>query len=130
MGGWKALTGTTDFGKISSSKDEACKLAFDVFVDRIAGFVGNYYVKLKGQVDALVFAGGIGEKSEKLRKAVIDEVRCLGFDITNEQLEIKDVVMDISKEDEKGGKKVLVVQTDEQLEMARSYIMDGKLTKG
>src|SRR4051794_25655985 len=55
--GWKALTGTTDFGKISSSDDEKCRLAFDIFVDRILGYVGSYYVTLGGNVDALVFAG-------------------------------------------------------------------------
>src|ERR1700710_2676893 len=60
--GWKALTGTTDFGSISSSSDPKMKLAFDIFVDRIIGYVGSYYVSLHGKVDALVFAGGIGEK--------------------------------------------------------------------
>jgi len=41
--GWKALTGTTDFGLISRKAEEGnedCKLAFDIFVDRIADFVG------------------------------------------------------------------------------------------
>ena len=55
------------------------RLAFDLFVDRVAGFVGSYYVTLGGEVDALVFAGGIGERSERLRRAVADRVRCLGF---------------------------------------------------
>jgi len=55
------------------------KLVFDLFVDRIVGYVGNYFVKLGGKVDALTFSGGIGEKSEELRKAVIEKVACLGF---------------------------------------------------
>lgn len=41
----------------------------------------RYYVKLLGNVDALVFAGGIGEKGGQLRQAVIDKVACLGFGI-------------------------------------------------
>ncbi|MGG6495032.1 UNVERIFIED_CONTAM: acetate kinase, partial [Bacteroidetes bacterium 56_B9] len=47
--GWSVMTGTTDFGVISKKAeegDEKCKLAFEVFVDRILGFVGSYYVKL------------------------------------------------------------------------------------
>ena len=36
-------------------------------------------MKLGGKVDALTFSGGIGEKSEELRKAVIEKVACLGF---------------------------------------------------
>ena len=47
--------------------------------DRIAGYVGAYYVALGGRVDALVFAGGIGEKSPRLRARVAAQVACLGF---------------------------------------------------
>jgi len=86
--GWKALTGTTDFGVISAkAADEQdpehgrCRLALDIFVDRVLGFVGAYYVTLGGQCDALVFAGGIGEKGALLRKRVVDGVKCLGFEL-------------------------------------------------
>jgi len=86
--GWKALTGTTDFGVISAkATDEedpqhrSCRLALDIFVDRVLGFVGAYYVALGGQCDALVFAGGIGEKGALLRKRVVDGVKCLGFEL-------------------------------------------------
>jgi hypothetical protein len=33
---------------------ETHKLAFNISIDRIVGFVGNYYVKLGGKVDALL----------------------------------------------------------------------------
>lgn len=56
--GWKSLTGTTDFGQISSSERKEDKLAFDIFVDRILNYVAPYFTKLDGEVDALVFAGG------------------------------------------------------------------------
>ena len=94
--GWKALTGTTNFGEIvsqattpasqplSSSEEEKqfqsqCRLAYAIFVDRVAAFVGSYFVALQGHVDALVFAGGIGESSAALRSAVLEKVACLGF---------------------------------------------------
>lgn len=117
--GWKALTGTTDFGHIASSEDPACKLAFDIFVDRILGYVGSYYVALGGRVDALVFAGGIGEKASGLRDTVGARCRCLGFEIDDKKnrMEIKEVVQDIGREGAKH--QVLVCQTDEQYEMAR-----------
>jgi len=86
--GWKALAGTTDFGVISAKAlderdpdHERCRLALDVFVDRVLGFVGAYFVALGGQCDALVFAGGIGEKGALLRKRVVDGVKCLGFEL-------------------------------------------------
>lgn len=95
------------------------KLAFDLFVDRISGFIGSYYVTLHGQVDALVFAGGIGEKSARLRQAVVDNVSCLGFGIdTNANGgKLEGVVDDISEAEARH--KVLVCKTDEQFEMAR-----------
>jgi acetate kinase len=122
--GWKSLTGTTDFGKISSSDRHEDQLAFNIFVDRIANYVAPYFTKLDGKVDALVFAGGIGEKGDKLRAAVVQGVRCLGFEIdgTKNGEQMEDVVTDISKDGARY--KTLVVQTDEQLEMARGVMVD------
>ena len=80
--GWCSMVGTTDFGKVVQGMhdgDERMKLVFDLFVDRIVGYIGNYFVKLGGKVDALTFSGGIGEKSADLRKAVVGKVGCLGF---------------------------------------------------
>lgn len=124
--GWLSLTGTTDFSKISSSSPDtpsSHRLAFDLFIDRIVGFVGSYYVSLEGKVDALVFAGGIGEGSERLRKEVVKKVACLGFEIEQERNEgfakrdKEEVVVDIG--DRRGRHGVLVCRTDEQFEMAR-----------
>ncbi|KAH7005247.1 Acetokinase family-domain-containing protein [Fusarium venenatum] len=117
--GWKSMTGTTNFGVVADSDEPNHRLAFDIFVDRIAAFVGSYFVSLEGRVDALVFAGGIGEHSAKLRSAVVNQVACLGFalnDASNQE-PIKDVVQELGERD--ASKRVLVCQTDEQLEMAR-----------
>lgn len=126
--GWAALTGTTDFGEISrraqEEHDEQCQLAFDLVVDKIMGFVGSYYVKLEGKVDALVFAGGIGEKGARLREVVVGKARCLGFELDGaKNAKPGDgVVEDVSK---KGARhKVLVCQTDEQEEMARQCVLE------
>ncbi|EME44965.1 hypothetical protein DOTSEDRAFT_70870 [Dothistroma septosporum NZE10] len=119
--GWQALTGTTDFGTIlqnASKGDEKCQLAFDILLDRLCGFVGSYYLKLAGNVDAIVFAGGIGEKAAQLRKAVMDRARCLGFELDEKKNEKPDdgVVVDIGAQGSKH--RILVCQTDEQIEMA------------
>lgn len=127
--GWKAMTGTTDFGEISQKAadgDADCKLAFDIVVDRILGFVAAYYVKLGGKVDALVFAGGIGEKGGQLRKAIVEGVACLGFAVdeaANGRPEDK-LVADLSAEGARH--KVLVCQTDEQTEMARQCVQEAE----
>ncbi|KAF1729991.1 putative acetate kinase [Beauveria bassiana] len=128
--GWQALARTKDFGVIaeSSSNDGRCRLAFDLLVDRICAFVGSYYVSLRGGVDALVFAGGIGEGSARLRGAVVDGLESLGFLLDQDangrvggggedEEEPLKIVVDIGKSNARH--KVLVCRVDEQAEMAR-----------
>ncbi|KAI0649426.1 acetate and butyrate kinase [Trametes meyenii] len=142
--GWAALTGTTDFGTIVremnavearrakgeevKEEESKWKIAFDLFLDRILGYLGAYYVKLGGEVDALVFAGGIGERSIELRDAVVERVKCLGFALDPQaNLEVdkhEGAVVDVSKL--KDLRRVLVCRTDEQLEMAKECAMDPK----
>lgn len=90
-------------------------MAFEIFVDRILGFIGSYYVKLGGRVDALVFAGGIGEKGALLRARILEKAACLGFELDHEKNEapVKDVVQDIGRDGARH--KTLVCQTDEQV---------------
>jgi acetate kinase len=125
--GWKSLTGTTDFGTIASSSEASHKLAFDIMVDRICSYVGSYYVTLHGKVDALVFAGGIGEKSSLLRKRVAEDIGCLGFaiDDTKNEREITSVVQDVGVYGARH--QTLMCATDEQFEMARSCAMSRDL---
>ncbi|KAJ5736105.1 Acetate/Proprionate kinase [Penicillium malachiteum] len=120
--GWKALTGTTDFAEIAveNPPTEAHKLAFEILVDRILGYIGSYYVKLNGQVDALVFAGGIGEKSALLRRTLTEKCRSLGVAIdpeANEEGPGDETVKDVSQVTGKGP-RVVICQTNEQFEMA------------
>jgi len=92
-------------------------------------------VKLGGRVDALVFAGGIGERSVEVRRRVGERVGCLGFEVgdgrgrgngrEDGKGEGEGVVWEIGAEKESGaGKMVLVCETDEQFEMARQCAGD------
>ena len=109
------MAGTTDFKTISDSDDPKCKLVYDLFLDRILNFLGSYYVKLGGDVDALVFAGGIGEKSSRLRADVVKQCRCLGFEIDEKKNNDPEdaSVTDIGADDAKH--RTLICQTDEQV---------------
>lgn len=145
--GWKAITGTSDFGEVvkrmkeieaknqqpkdGEDEDDKWALAFHLFVDRILDFAGAYFLKLDGKVDAVVFSGGIGEKSVELRETVMQKMECLGFGIDkakNQGVEDQDgeVVEVWSKGDQK---RVLVCRTDEQLEMARECALAKSLQK-
>lgn len=93
--GLKGLAGASDMRKLLERDDAAAKLALKVFSYRIQKYVGAYHAALGGPVDALVFTGGIGEHAPRVR----DEI-CAGL----EHLGIANV---------------LVIATDEELEMAR-----------
>ncbi|KAI5808911.1 Acetokinase family-domain-containing protein [Peziza echinospora] len=154
--GWSAITGTSDFSTIidrssaiknqdtssTSPEDQKYKLALDIFIDRVIGFIGSYYVKLGGDVDALVFAGGIGEKSAVLRKMVVEKVAVLGFKIADDGGEkvvegmgpdksTVDITGDHDSlwkgQESKESRKVLVCRTDEQFEMARNCTQEDGL---
>ncbi len=114
LSGWKALAGTADFSEIANPDAPAShKLAFDIFVDRVVGYVGSYFVKLDGKVDALVFSGGIGEKSALLRERVVQKCSCLGFALDGDRnIDLgQDRVMEIGKGEIS---TTLVCKTDEQ----------------
>lgn len=50
-----------------------CRLAIDVFVYRIKKYIGAYYFIL-GDVDAIIFTAGIGERSSAIRELVLSEL--------------------------------------------------------
>lgn len=127
--GWSAMTGTSSFGDVVASKEDKDELAFELFVDRVINYVGAYWTKLEGEVDALVFAGGIGEKSPQLRARIAEKCRCLGVELhvgrnlTNDTKEVRKTVRSIGE----GRMGLLVVRTDEQYEMARQCSLDEEL---
>ena len=79
--GWLGMTGTANVKEASERAlqgDAECKLALDIFVKRMVDYIAAYYVQLGG-VDALVFAGGIGENSPIVRRKVVEALESLGF---------------------------------------------------
>ncbi|KAF8899890.1 Acetokinase family-domain-containing protein [Gymnopilus junonius] len=133
--GWKAITGTTDFeSRPGSEGPEPFRLAFDLFLDRVLHYIGAYHLKLDGEIDALVFAGGIGERGVQFRSVIGKKVECLGYppvreDKNNTASEDHAAVVDISTvgQEIKGRtKRILVCKTDEQIEMARECVLDDR----
>ncbi|TGZ85486.1 acetate kinase-like protein [Ascodesmis nigricans] len=136
--GWKSMTGTTNFREVlkrAAEGDETCALAAEVFVDRIVGFMGSYWVKLGGEVDAIVFSGGIGEKSDELRLMVCEKLACLGVRLderaNRRAAENDNAVVAISSErvSDRESVKVLVCRTDEQHEMVWECVKDERYWK-
>lgn len=121
--GFKGLTGTAEYGDIvgkAKDGDGKCKLAVDLFEDRILNFLGAYLLKLGGpaNIDALVYSGGIGEKSAELRSSISSKLAWLGVELDpkrNEAASGKDAGTVEEIGTSKGAKmKVLRVLTDEE----------------
>ena len=61
---------------------ERARLALEVFCYRIRKYIGAYFTVL-GRLDAIVFTGGIGEKSTRVRSLICEHLACIGvqFDV-------------------------------------------------
>jgi len=94
--GLLGICGENDVRSIVESDDEKAKLALEMMIRRIKKYIGSY-MALLGRVDAIVFTGGIGENSEYIRDEALENIQ-----INNT--------------------KVLVVKTDEELEIVRECL--------
>ena len=95
--------------------DEKAKLAYDIFVDRLQKYIGQYLAVLNG-ADAIIFTAGIGENAVNVRSSIINGISWFGCKVDPEK-NVFGVVGDISTDDSRI--KVLVIPTDEELVIAR-----------
>lgn len=95
--------------------DPKCTLAFNMLVNRLQKFIGQYVAVLNG-IDALIFTAGIGENSTLVREAVVNGLTWFGMDVDPEK-NVRGAEGNISSATAKV--KVLVVPTDEELVIAR-----------
>lgn len=117
--GMLGLTGYSDLRDIQSNAENgnaSCQLALDMNVYRIKKYIGSYAAVMNG-VDAIVFTAGIGENSAYIRKTVCEDMSYLGMELDEEKNKIRsNAIREINTEN--SGVKILVVPTNEELEIA------------
>jgi acetate kinase len=123
--GMLGLTGHSDMRDVKAEylngKPDAT-LAYAMYAYRIKKYIGAYAAVLNG-IDAIVFTAGVGENDELTRSLVCKDMEYLGIqlDETRNTLGSKGV-REINKEG--ASVKILVVPTNEELEIARqSYAL-------
>ena len=94
--GLLGICNENDVRVILQSEDEKVKLALAMMIRRIKKYIGSY-MALLGRVDAIVFTGGIGENSDYIRENILKNIK------------LNDT-------------KILVIKTDEELEIARECL--------
>ena len=98
--------------------EETAILADQLFVRRIADYIGQYYVRLGG-CDLIIFSAGIGENEPRSRQNIVNAIsEALGVKIDNElNYNARGKEALISTPDSKI--KVAVIPTDEEVMIAR-----------
>jgi acetate kinase len=121
--GLLGLAGHSDLREVQrlvDEGDEHAALALEVFCHRIRKYVGGYMAVL-GRTDAVAFTAGIGENASVVRARSLSGLEHLGIRIDDRRnaAPSRDARV-ISADDSPVA--VLVVPTDEELEMARQTV--------
>jgi acetate kinase len=107
---------SSDMREILNAVEEGqkrAKYAFDIFCYRIKKYIGAYTAAMGG-LDALVFTGGIGENSSKVRETVCSDLDCLGINLDTSRNNKHEEI--ISSDDSRV--KVMKIPTNEELVIA------------
>lgn len=118
--GLKGICGVNDMREVlarAGSGDPNARLARDMYCYRAKKYIGAYCAVL-GRVDALVFTAGIGEHSPDIRAGICAGLEGMGIRLDEERngQRLEDARA-IHRDDSRVA--VLVIPTDEELEIAR-----------
>lgn len=102
--------------------NEKAKDAIHLFCYNLVKYIGSYAAVLEG-VDAIVFAGGIGENSPEIRKRICQKLSFFGVEID----EIKNSQNETVISEIESKVQVFIIPTDEEIilaENALEYILN------
>lgn len=117
--GLLGLTGvSSDMREVIASAEGGntdSQLALEMFFYRVKKYLGSYAAAMGG-VDAVIFTGGIGENSHKVRRGICSDLGFLGIELDDEA---NDTIIGEEGVISKGKTKVLVIPTNEELVIAQ-----------
>lgn len=109
-----------DVRRAAEGGDPAARAALDAVVHRLKHYIGAY-TALLGGLDVLTFTAGVGENDARLRAEALAGLEVLGIRVDPERnTSASDEARVISTDD--SAVTVLVVPTDEELEIARQSL--------
>jgi acetate kinase len=114
--GLVGLAGTPDMRDVLARHDPEAQLALDVYVHRLRAGIAAMAAGLGG-LDALVFTGGVGERSPRVRQLACEGLSHLGVAIDTSGNDTANSDADVRADGSRVA--VLVVRAREDLEIAR-----------
>ena len=105
-----------DVEAAANAGNDDARLAMDTYFYGVKKYIGAYIAALGG-VDAIAFAGGVGEKSATARSAICDGLEWCGIRLDSEKNRRHSGEGEISASDSRV--KLLVVPTNEEIVVAR-----------
>lgn len=109
-----------DIEAAAAEGNERAKLVHHMFCYQIKKYIGSYAAAMNG-LDAVVFTGGIGENSSRVRESATRDLDFMGLTVDNTKNGLtRGEEKDISADDSKV--RTLVVPTNEELMIARDTL--------
>ena len=79
--GVSGFSDSRDVENAAKSDDDRAVLALNMYNDRVAKYIADYYIELGGKVDAIVLTAGVGENGISAREEIINRLAPLGIKI-------------------------------------------------
>ncbi|MBU3936418.1 MAG: acetate kinase [Proteobacteria bacterium] len=122
--GLKGICGVNDMrtiGEMAGSGNAEAQLAVAMYCYRIKKYIGAYQAVI-GELDGLIFTGGIGENADFIRAGCCENLAHLGLEMDNEK-NIGRRKGCFALENRTSRVKILVVPTNEELEIAEQTVV-------
>lgn len=110
---------SSDFRELKDAEikyNDKAALAREIFVYRVAKYIGSYAAAMNG-VDNIVFTAGVGENDSDIREQICEYLEFLG--ITIDEVKNREQAEAVRISDGTSRINVLVIKTNEELEIAR-----------
>jgi acetate kinase len=116
--GLKGLSGLSgDMRELEAAGTSEAEEAIDFFVFRIRRELGGLAAALNG-LDALVFCGGIGENSARIRHRICEDLHWIGLDLDDARNQRNDTRVSTLA----SRAQIFVIKTDEEAMIGRHAI--------
>ena len=122
--GLKGICGVNDMrtiGEMAAAGNAEAQLAISMYCYRIKKYIGAYLAVL-GKLDGLIFTGGIGENADFIRAGCCENLAHLGLEMDNGK-NIGRQEGCSALESETSQVKILVIPTNEELEIAEQTVV-------